>query len=229
MNPGIEVLSSMATRQILAELVGSYEQRTRRHIFFHAVGGVDAAQRVRNGEPADVVVLASKVMEQLEVEGHIFSGSRRNFASSVVAMAVASGAARPSAHDEEAVKQAILEARRIGYSTGPSGDHITQLCERWGLAGLVSHRAVQAPPGVSVGELIARGEVDLGFQQLSELLNVPGIDIIGPLPTEIQSVTVFSVGLSSIDRNFDEARALVDFLTSPETDAAKRRHGMEPA
>ena len=144
-------------------------------------------------------------------------------------MAVPSGAERPSVSDEASVKQAILEASKICYSTGPSGDHLKQLWERWGIAGSVSQRALQAPPGVPVGTVVARGEADLGFQQLSELLHVPGVEFVGPLPPEIQAVTVFSAGVSTTSSQREEARALVAYLTSPEAEAAKRQHGMETA
>ena len=223
------VLSSMATRKVLGELARSYEQRTGHRVKSEAIGGIDAERRVRNGAAADIVILASKVIEQLEVEGHLAPGCRRNFASSRIAVAVRSGEARPSIHDEERVKQAILGAPRIGYSTGPSGDHLKQLWERWGVASSVSRRAVQAPPGVSVGALIAQGEVDLGFQQLSELLDVPGIDVLGTLPPDLQGVTVFSMGLSSNSLGRSQACDLVEYLSSPEADEAKRRNGMEPA
>jgi molybdate transport system substrate-binding protein len=222
-------VSSMATRQILADLAGAYEQRTGRRVAIEAVGGVEAARRVRAGEPTDVVVLASKVMEQLEAEGHLVPGSRADFARSGIAVAVRSDAPRPNIGDEESVKRAILEASKICYSTGPSGDHLKRLWERWGIAEAVSQRALQAPPGVPVATVVARGEADLGFQQLSELLNVPGVEIVGPLPPEIQAVTVFSAGVSSTSSQQDEARALVAYLTSPDADTAKRQHGMEPA
>ena len=222
-------ISSMATRSILADLAQIREQRTGRRAVIRSMGGVEAARVVRAGEPTDIVVLASKVMEQLETEGHVVSGSRVGFARSGVAGAVRAGAPRPSLQDEEAVKRAILQARTIAYSTGPSGDHLEGLWARWGIAEVISPRAVQAPPGVPVGALVARGEAELGFQQLSELMHVPGIEIIGPLPPEIQAVTVFAAGVASTSAQPDEARALVAFLTSPEADAAKRRHGMEPA
>jgi molybdate transport system substrate-binding protein len=221
-------LSSMATRQILADLAESYEQRTGCRVTIRSMGGVEAARLVRAGEPTDVIVLASKVMEQLEAEGHLVSGSHVGFARSGIAMAVPSGAWRPSVSDEESVKQAILEARTICYSTGPSGDHLMRLWERWGIAEAVLQRALQAPPGVPVGTVVARGDADLGFQQLSELLHVPGIDVVGPLPPEIQAVTAFSAGVSNTSSQREEARALVEFLTSPEAEAAKRQHGMEP-
>jgi molybdate transport system substrate-binding protein len=220
-------ISSMATRQILADLVGPYEQRIGCGVGIRSMGGVDAARRIRAGEPTDVVILASNVMEQLEAEGHIASRSRADFARSGIAMAVASGARRPSIDDEQSVKQATLQARKICYSTGPSGDHLRRLWRRWGIFDAISQRIVQAPAGVPVGTMIANGEADVGFQQLSELLHVPGLDIVGPLPPEIQATTVFSAGVSSSSSQVEQAGALIAYLTSPEAEAAKRQHGME--
>lgn len=221
-------LSSMATRHVLADLAGSYEHRTGRRVAMRPMGGVEAAQLIRTGAPADLVVLASKVMEQLEAEGHLVPGSRAAFVRSGIAMAVRAGAPRPGIRDGEAVKQAILQASRICYSTGPSGDHLKQLWDDWGIAELLGRRAVQAPPGVPVGEMVAQGDADLGFQQLSELMHLPGIDIIGPLPDEIQAMTVFTAGIGSASRQVDEARALLADLTSPAAAPVKRKHGMEP-
>jgi molybdate transport system substrate-binding protein len=223
----ISVISSMATRQILVDLVREYEQLTGCRVTIESVGGVDAARRVQAGEPLDVVVLAATVMEQLEDAGRIVAGSRLEFARSAMAMAVRSGSPRPSVDDEQSVRQAVLGARIIGYSTGPSGGHLIQLLDRWGIRGSISPRIVQAPPGVPVGVLLARGEADLGFQQLSELLDVPGIEVIGVLPPEIQAITVFSAGVCSASSQPGEAGALIAYLTSPNAQAAKRRHGME--
>jgi molybdate transport system substrate-binding protein len=225
----ISGISSMATRQILADLTGLYEQRSGCRVTIKSMGGVDAARAVRAGEPIDVILLASNVMKQLEAEGYIGFSSRADFARSGIAMAVRAGAQWPSINDGDAVKRAVLEARKVCYSTGPSGDHLKQLWERWGILGTISQRAIQAPPGIPVAALVARGDADLGFQQLSELLHCPGIDIVGPLPPEIQATTVFSVGVSSSSSRVESARALVTFLNSPEADAVKRKHGMDPA
>ena len=135
-------------------------------------------------------------------------------------------AALPSVVDEQAVKQAMLDARKICYSTGPSGDHLKALCEKWGVP---LARALVAPPGVPVATLVANGEADLGFQQLSELIDQPGIEIAGPLPPEIQAVTVFSAGISD-EFAKSRGRPRVRRLSGvSETGDAKRRHGMEPA
>ena len=219
-------LSSMATRHILADLAGDYEARHGTRVEIRSMGGVEAAKLVRAGEATDIVVLASKVMGALEAEGHLVEGGTRDFARSEIGVAVRAGSALPSLADEQAVKQAMLDARKICYSTGPSGDHLKALCEKWGVA---PERVLVAPPGVPVAMLVANGDADLGFQQLSELIGQPGIEVVGPLPPEIQTVTVFSAGISTNSRDPEGARAFVAYLASVETDGAKRRHGMEPA
>ena len=212
MSGRITGLSSMATRHILADLARDYEQRNAVEVDIRSMGGVEAAKLVRAGEATDVVVLASKVMRTLEAEGHLVKGSIRDFARSEVAIAVPAGAPHPGVDSEQAVRQAMLDARRICYSTGPSGDHLKALCEKWGVIDSVLARALVAPPGVPVASLIARGEADLGFQQLSELIGQPGIEIAGPLPPEIQATTVFSAGVSSKSAEPEAAHALVAYL-----------------
>ncbi len=219
-------LSSMATRHILADLARDYEASKGAHVEIRSMGGVEAAKLVRAGEATDIVVLASKVMASLEAEGHLAKGGTRDFARSEIGIAVRAGLALPSVASEQAVKRAMLDARKICYSTGPSGDHLKTLCERWDVP---LARTLVAPPGVPVATLVANGEADLGFQQLSELIGEPGIEVAGPLPPEIQAVTVFCAGVSATSREPAAARALVAYLASAATRAAKRRHGMEPA
>jgi molybdate transport system substrate-binding protein len=222
-------LSSMATRRILADLAQDYESQRGIRVEIRSMGGVEAAKLVRAGEAMDVVVLASKVMESLEAEGHLTKGSLRDFARSEIGIAVRADSPRPRVESEETVRQAVLQARRICYSTGPSGDHLKALCEQWGVIDSVLARALVAPPGVPVASLVARGDADLGFQQLSELIDQPGIEIVGPLPRQIQAVTVFSAGVSLRSTEPESARAFVAHVASAETGDAKRRYGMEPA
>ena len=222
-------ISSMATRHVLAELADAYERHWGPRVVIESVGGVDAARRVLDGEPFDFVVLAADAIGRLAAAGKIDLASRIDLARSGVAIAVAAGAPRPDVGDELAIRQAVLAARSIGYSTGPSGAHLARLFERWGIAETIAPRIVQAPPGVPVGTLVARGDVDLGFQQLSELMHLPGIDVIGSLPREIQVVTVFTAAVCTRSTRPEGAHALLSFLASAEADAAKRRHGMEPA
>jgi molybdate transport system substrate-binding protein len=222
-------ISSMAMRHVLTELAEAYEQQSRQRVVILSVGGVDAARRINDGEPFDFVVLAADAIEQLASNSRVDPGSRTDLARSGVAMAVAAGATRPDISNESAVRDAVLRARSIGYSTGPSGAHLVRLFQRWGIADAIASRIVQAPPGIPVGTLVARGDVELGFQQLSELMDLPGIDVVGLLPAEIQAVTTFSAAVCTASNRGPAAHALLAFLASPEADAVKRRHGMEPA
>jgi molybdate transport system substrate-binding protein len=224
----IRGVSSMATRLILADLASSYEQSSGVALDISSMGGVEAARLVRAGEATDLVILASKVMGELEAEGHVLGGSTKPFTRSGMAIAVRAGAAHPDITSEEAVRRAVSEARTVGYSTGPSGDHLLRLCERWGLLPAMADRMIKAPPGVPVAKLVAQGDADLGFQQLSELLNAPGIEILGPLPDAIQQVTVFAAGICAASQRPAEAEAAIAYLTSPEAAGPKRAHGMDP-
>ena len=222
-------ISSMAMRNVLAELGDVYQQQSGQGVTIVSVGGVDAARRVADGEAFDFVVLAADAIEQLAANGRVDPVSRIDLARSDVAIAVAAGAPRPDVSTESAMREAVLRARSVGYSTGPSGAQLVRLFERWGIAGAIAPRIVQASPGIAVGTLVARGVVELGFQQLSELMHLPGIDVIGVLPPEIRMTTVFSAAVCTASHRPAAATALLTFLASPKADAAKRRHGMEPA
>ena len=225
----IKGISSMATRQVLAELVELYGRQCADRVAIESVGGVDAAKRVQAGEVFDVVILASDAIAKLAASGHVVPASQVDLVHSGVAVAVRAGASVPDISSEDAVRRAVLAARSLSYSTGPSGVALAKLFERWGIAQEIAPRIVQAPPGVPVGTLVARGEVELGFQQLSELLHVSGITLVGPLPPAIQITTTFSGAIAANARQPDAARALLAFMASPEAADAKRRQGMDPA
>ena len=219
----------MATRELLAELASQYQQEFARAVAIASAGGVDVAKRVQGGEPVDVVVLAASAIDQLIKQGHLRAGSRVDLVNSGIAVAVARGAPKPDIATEDALKSAVLAARTLSFSTGPSGVYLLKLFERWGVMDLIEKRIVQAPPGVPVGSLVARGDVELGFQQLSELMNLPGISVVGPLPSAIQSITTFAAGISVGSKHADAARRLIVFMAAPAATPVKRRHGMEPA
>jgi len=228
MNIRLTGISSMATRQVLADVADAW-RHTGGDVAFESVGGVEAAKRVQDGEKFDIVVLAADAIDKLVAAGRIVAGSKTDLARSAVAIAVRAGAPRPAIDSDAALREAVLSARTIGYSTGPSGVALQRLFERWGIAEVIGPHVVQAPPGVPVGTLIARGDVELGFQQLSELMNVEGVDVIGSMPPGLAMVTTFSGGVCSASTEADAARALLDFIRSPAADEAKRRHGMQSA
>ncbi len=224
----LSVLSSMATRALLAELAAAYRAQTGIEVAIESVGGVDAAKRVAAGEALDAVVLAADAIDKLVAGGSVVAGSRTDLAVSGVAIAVRAGAARPPIQDADALRAALLGARSIGYSTGPSGVALLALFEQWGIAGSLRERLVQAPPGVPVGTLVAGGEVELGFQQLSELMHLNGIDVLGPMPAQVAIDTIFSGAICAASKQPDAVRALLDFMASAAAADTKQRHGMAP-
>ena len=219
----------MATRAVLLELATDYEATARQAVRLESAGGVDVAKRVRAGALVDVVVLAADVIDQLIAQGKLLAGSRVDLVQSGIAVAVPAGAPRPDISSENALKDAVLAAKTLSYSTGPSGVYLIKLFERWGILDAIKPRIVQAPPGVPVGSLVAKGDVELGFQQLSELINVQGIAVLGPLPPAIQLVTTFSAAISVVSHQVEAARSLIAFMAAPEAVATKRRQGLESA
>ena len=219
----------MATREILAALAADFERATGLAVRAEAAGGVDVANRVQAGETVDVVVLAANAIDKLVGAGRLLAGSRVDLVKSGVAVAVRAGAPRLDISDEAAVKRAVAAARTLSYSTGPSGVYLEQLFERWGLLAELRARIVVPPPGVPVGKLVAEGRADLGFQQWSELMNVAGIEVLGPLPPAIQTITTFSGGVGAQSVQADAARRLLAHMAAPATAELKHRFGMEPA
>ncbi|MDN7736798.1 MULTISPECIES: substrate-binding domain-containing protein [Burkholderia] len=226
---GLSLISSMATRQLLARLAEDYWAATGQAMTIESVGGVDAARRVADGEAFDLVVLADAALVKLAAGGHLDGAGRVAIARSEVAVAVREDAPHPAIDSGAAVREAVLRARSIGYSTGPSGTHLEALFAQWGIAETIASRIVRARPGVPVAALIAAGEVELGFQQRSELLDQPGIAIVGPLPDEVQAVTVFAGAVGSLCTRREAAAAFLAFLASPQAAAAKLACGMSPA
>jgi molybdate transport system substrate-binding protein len=188
---------------------------------------VDVAKRVRAGSAPDLVVLASDVIDALIAEGHL-RPPRVDLVKSGVAVAVRAGAPRPDITSGEALRQAVLSSPTLSYSTGPSGTHLERTFERWGVLAEIRGRIVVPPPGTPVGALVADGRAALGFQQLSELATLPGIDVVGPLPPDVQILTVFAGAVATQCDRPDAARAVLDFMSSPAAADVIRRHWMEP-
>ena len=226
----IRIISSMATKTLLADLARLFEaQSPEFSVQIESVGGVDAAKRVQAGEAFDCVVLASNAIDSLLQGGKLVAGSRVDLVHSSVAVAVPAGAPCPDIASEEALKQAVLQATSIAYSTGPSGVELLKQFERWGITGQVQDKLVQAQPGIPVGALLAQGQVALGFQQLSEMMGVAGITVLGPLPRAVQVTTTFSGSVSVTSAQAQAVQALLRFWASEATAQIKLRHGLQAA
>lgn len=226
----LTLISSMATKALLADLVAAFSaQHPDVAVAVTSVGGVDAAKRLVAGEAFDIVALASDAIEKLAASGHVLADTRVDLVHSAVAVAVPADATVPDITTETALKTAVLAASTLGYSTGPSGVQLAKLFERWGIAGTIAPRIVTPPPGTSVASLVAKGEVALGFQQLSEMMGVPGIQVIGGLPEAVQIVTTFSAARATVSTQAAAVQAFLAFAASPATAELKRRHGMTPA
>ena len=226
LRPPLSGICSMATRQLLAELARINTINGGTPLALEAVGGVDAARRVQAGEPFDLVFLASDAMAKLIESGHVLVDSQVDLVRSQVAVAVKAGARLPSIATEAEVRQAVLSAASVGYSSGPSGSALLALLERWGIFAEVHAKLQQAPVGVPVALMVASGDVELGFQQRSEMIGAPGVHVVGELPAEISIFTVFSGGVCSASTRGDEARALLSAFAAPIHAAIKLNHGM---
>jgi molybdate transport system substrate-binding protein len=222
----LKLISSMATRQLLAELAAQWQRMSGVGVVIESVGGVDAAKRVQAGEAFDGVVLASDAIDKLIMAGCVVAGSRHDLVQSSVAVAVKAGTPLPDISTEAALRSAIVAAPSIGYSTGPSGVALVKLFERWELLDELQNRIVQAPPGVPVGTLVARGDVALGFQQLSELMHLEGITVVGTLPEAVAITTIFSAGVCVVSDQPQELARFFAFMASREATNVKQQHGM---
>jgi molybdate transport system substrate-binding protein len=226
----LRLISSMATKPLLADLVALYQaQAPGVQVLVESVGGVDAAKRVQAGEAFDGVVLASDAIDKLVSSGHVLAGSRVDLVRSGVAVAVPAGHPVPDISTEATLKAAVLAAPTLGYSTGPSGVQLAKQFEAWGIAEQIKDRLVQAKPGVPVGSLVALGEVALGFQQLSEMLGVQSITIVGGLPPAVEIITTFSGSVVTTSSQADAVRTMLAFWATAVCNETKVRHGMQAA
>jgi molybdate transport system substrate-binding protein len=225
----IKVLCTNAITEAYHVLVPQFE-RGSGHTVVTVWGGTNAITgRLRRDEQADLAIMAGPSIDGMIKEGKLVAGSRVDIARVGVGVAVRAGAPRPDISTADGLKRALLAAKSIGYSSGPSGAYVgTTMFERLGIADAVKGKLTQTE-GIPVGEVVARGEVEIGFQQVSELLPVAGIQFLGPLPAELQNITVFSAGLRTNAAAPAEAKALVAFLTAPAAVPTLKAKGLDPA
>jgi molybdate transport system substrate-binding protein len=224
----IRVLASIALKGIYLELAPRFEAASHCKLATEWAGTDPILKRMQAGESADLVIAPAKLIDTLIASGRI-AGGRVDIARSGVGVAVRKGAPRPDIGTSESLRRALLDAKSIAYSSGPSGVYLAGLFERMGIAEALRAKVTQTPPGTFVGELVARGEAEIGFQQMAELLHVgAGIDLVGPLPADIQQITVFSGGVHASAKAPEAARAWLAFLSAPDAAAVITKKGMEP-
>jgi len=224
----IKVIGSPGTREPYTLLVPGFEKATG-HKVATTWGGVnEVAKRVADGEVADVVMLPAAQIDDLIKLGKLVADSRVDVATSGIGVVIRAGAPKIDAGSSDGIRKALLGARTIAYSAGPSGVHMARLIAKWGLTDQLKAKIVPPIPNVPIGEVVARGDAEIGFQQVSELLPVKGVDYLGPLPADIQEITLFSAAVHKAAGPADPARALLKFLTAPEAAPIIRKTGMEP-
>jgi molybdate transport system substrate-binding protein len=184
--------------------------------------------RLERGEPADVLIMVGYALDDLARQGKVIPDSRVELVKSPIGVAVKSGTPKPDISSADAVKRALLAAKTIAYSDSASGVYVsTEMFAKLGIADAMKDKARKIP-ATPVGEIVAHGDAELGFQQISELKPVEGIDIVGPLPDELQKITVFSAGIASVSKEPDAGKALIKFLASPAAAATMVKSGLDP-
>ncbi len=223
----ITVMASAAFDEAYKILMPAFERASEHNVVTIRAPTVDIMARLKGGEVVDLVIISAPSIDALIAAGKIVPGSRVDLAKSGVGVAVRAGAPRPDVSSADALRRALLAAKSIAYSTGPSGVYLADLFQRMGIADELKSKIKQIK-GEPIGAAVARGEAEIGFQQVSELLPIAGIDFLGPLPAEVQQITVFSAGLHASAKEPAAAKAFVTFLTAPAAVPVIKKTGMEP-
>lgn len=224
----IKVVGSPGFREAYTELVPGFEKRTGSKVTTNWGGVNEVAKRVAEGETADIVILPVAQIDDLIAKGKLVAPTKVIVANSGVGVAVKAGAPKIDLSSGDNVRNALLGAKSIAYSTGPSGAHMADLIRKWGIENQLKGKIVISPADTPVGVVVARGQAEIGFQQVSELVHVKGIDYLGALPPDINEITVFAAAVHGQARSPDAARALIKYLSAPEAAPVIRKTGMEP-
>jgi len=222
----IRVMQTAAFKAAYEELVPGFEKASGHKVTTLWTPSVDMMKKLKDGEVVDMAIMSATAIDELIKHGRLVA--RTNLATSGIGVAVRAGAPKPDISSGEALKRAVLAAKSVVYSTGPSGIYLKDLFERWGIAAQIEGKLVVVK-GEPAGAVCARGEAEMAFQQVCELLPVPGIDLVGPLSADIQKITTFSAAVHRNAAHPDSAAALIKYLTAPAAAATIRKAGMEPA
>jgi len=225
----IQLLGSTAMREALDELIPLFEKASGHKVVTSLHPAATLVIKVKEGAPADLVLTTPDNVDTLVQAGRLVPNTRADFVHSRVGVAVKSGVPKPDISTPEGLKVAFLAAKSIGVSRGPSGVHLLRAMEKIDIANQVKAKMVQPELGVRVGTLVANGQAEIGVQQIGELLPIPGIDYIGPLPPALQTVIVYSLARPVSAKEWPAAEALMKFLTSPERAPLLKKVGLESA
>ena len=223
----VKVLASGAVKEAALELIPQFEKASGNKVTVTWAGTVDIKKKIADGENFDLVIVASPELDTFAKDGKIAAGTKVDLVRSSVGVAVKAGAPKPDLKSGDDLKKALLAAKSVGYSTGPSGVYLQSLFEKMGIASEIKAKAKVTPPGVPVASVIRSGDAEIGFQQVSELIHEAGIDFIGPIPADVQNITVFSSGVPTGSKAQTEAKALQKFLTAPAAAPIIKKHGLE--
>jgi molybdate transport system substrate-binding protein len=224
----IKVLSSIATREAYNELVPQFEKSSGHKVVTTWAGTTAIMQKMAAGERHDLIIISGTEIDELIRQGKIIADSRVNLARCGIGIAIRAGAPKPDVASADALKRALLAAKTVGYTSGPSGIYMGKLIERMGIADQIKPKFRSVPSGGTIGTIVASGDCEIGFQQVSEIVHIPGVDFAGPLPPEVQHVTVFCCGVQTGSANDVAARSLASFLSSAGAAAVMKKHGLEP-
>ena len=225
----LKLLSTLAMREAYLELIPQFEHVNERKVAITWAGTVDIMKRMEAGVSCDIVVASKGAIDDLIKLGKIMATGLVDVAGSGIGVAVRQGAPRPDISSAESLKRAVIAAKTVGCSTGPSGVYLAGLFERMGIAGDIKAKLRSVPSGGTIGTIVASGEAEIGFQQISELVHAQGIDFIGPLPAEVQYITVITAGIPTNAKDPIAAQALAKFLAGPTSKAAIQRAGLQAA
>jgi molybdate transport system substrate-binding protein len=222
----IRVIQGGGLKEAFLELTPRFENQSGHKITNTLVGFADIPKRLAAGETFDVVLSAG--VEVLIKQGKIVAGSSVELARSGVGVAVKSGAPKPDIGTVDAFKRTLLAARSLVYSSGASGRYLVELFQQMGVSEEIKGKSQQVPSEIPVGAVLARGEAEIGFQQVSELIVFPGVDFVGPIPAEVQRYTAYFAAIPTTAREVEAATVLIKFLSSPIASPTYRKVGMEP-
>lgn len=224
----LKVVAPNAVKEAVSEIASRFERETKHNLVLTWAGSEAISKRISDGEVFDVVINTSVGVDRLAIDGKLSAGSKRDFSRSAVAAAVKTGVPLPDVSTVEGLRQTLLKAQSIAISSGASGRYLEQLFQKLGVADQIKHKIIQPPSGAQIGDLLARGEVELGFQQVTELAHAKGFQYLGQLPVEVQNYTIWSAAVHTGSKEAGVAGTLVTAISAPQSVPAIRASGMEP-